>query len=297
MNTRRMIVLAMLLLSGAVAAFAAPAAPGVTDSNEASGQPLPLIGRISKPRGVPDPGLVEAGQNANEAITQGEALFRQGKTEAALSSFRNAMQYLPNDPLALQRIAETYVSMGRLMEANQTYYKLFHEANWQSVGGNSSVYLGYALVLAKTGQTELATEFYQEGAARLNYIDGKPNLKVMLPAFGDGEGQVPFSPQALQAMAHVGIGVYSQDFKEKLAHLDAAIKLQPDMPQAYYYKGQVLYGMSGRSRAALAAYQQARHFAGIDTQLLIDQVIQENELEKAAAQEQAREKPKARPTK
>ena len=58
----------------------------------------------------------------------------------------------------------------------------------------------------------------------------------MLPTFGDAEGQFPYSPQMLEAMTHVGLAIYSQEGKEKLAHLDA-IKLKPDMPQAYYYKG------------------------------------------------------------
>ncbi len=289
------LALVLLTLLCSLPSFAAPAAPGMTDSNEVSGQ-LPLIGRATKPR-LLDPRLVEAGQNAQTAIMQGEALLKKGKIEAALSSFRNAMEYLPNDPLALERIAETYTSADRLVEANQTYYKLFNEAKWQSVSGSPNVYLGYALVLAETGQAQEAVTFYHEGARRLNYIDGKQNLKVMLPAFGDAEWQIPYSPQALQAMAHVGLAIYSQEEKEKLAHLDAAIKLQPNMPQAYYYKGQVLWSESGRNREALAAYQKARHFAGIDTQLQIDQVIKENDLEKAAALEQMREKQKAVPNK
>ena len=207
------------------------------------------------------------------------------------------MQYRPNDALALERIAETYAGIGKTAKANQTYYRLFHEAKWQSVGGTPTVYLGYALVLAKTGQAAEAVKFYHEGAARLNFVDGKQNLKMLLPTFGDADDQVVYSPQRLQAMAHVGMAVYSQDDAEQLSHLDAAIKLQPDMPQAYYYTGQVLWVKAGRSRDALAAYQKARHYAGLDMQLMIDGVIKENRLEKDAALEQRNEAERTAPAK
>ena len=68
------------------------------------------------------------------------------------------------------------------------------------------------------------------------------------------------------------------------------------MPQAYYYKGHALWCKAGRYREAFAAYQQARHFAGIDTQLFIDKEVSELGLEKEAALEQMREK-KAAPNK
>lgn len=286
------------LFAAAAILSAFPTAQAQSDKPDSSGGLPPGVTRITTLPGAPDPVREEAGQNAFDAIAHGEALLKKGQTEMAIRCYKDAMTYEPDDPLALQRIAEAYALSNRLSAASQTYHHLFYEARWEGVGGNPPVYLGYALVLAKTGQAQEAMKFYQEGARRINYYaDGEPHHKVMLPAFGDAEGQIPYSPQALQAMAHVGIAVYSQDEKEKLANLDAAIKLQPNMPQAYYYKGQVLYGTPGRSRAALAAYQQARRFAGIDTQLLIDQVIKENDLEKGAALEQAREKHKASPTK
>ena len=192
--------------------------------------------------GAPNPALVQAGQNAYDAITHGDSLLKKGQTEAAIRCYKDAMTYEPDDPLALQKIAEAYALSNRLGEAGKTYHHLFYEARWEGVGGNPCVYLGYALLLARTGQGQEAVKFYLEGAHRLNFdADDKPNLKVTLPTFGNGEGQVLYTPELLQAMAHVGIAVYSQDDKEKLAHLDAAIKLQPDMPQAYFYKGQTLW--------------------------------------------------------
>lgn len=238
--------------------FAVPAVPGMTDISDDSGQPVPLLGHISRPRGVLDPRLVAAGQNANEAITRGEALHRQGKTEAALSAFKNAMQYIPNDPLALERIAETYASAGRVVEADRTYHSLFTEARWQSVGGSPTVYLGYALVLAKLGHSEPAKKFYDEGAAMLNYMDGKKNLKLSLPLFGSGADPLPYTPQRLEALAETAIAQGESAFgdeKEALAHLHEAAYLYPDSPIVQFYLGEQLHRM--QKKGDKAAYAKA----------------------------------------
>ncbi len=231
---------------------------------------------------------------------QGDACVRHLAWKEAERDYKQALGVWADNQAALYGLAKCSQAAGDKAKAIEYFRKEAYSDNSADKGfreNHVGKLMEFALLLAQTAQPDEAVYVYHHAAAGLNYMDDKPNLKVMLPAFGDAEWQIPYSPQALEAMAHVGLAIYSQEEKEKLAHLDAAIKLQPNMPQAYYYKGQVLWSESGRSREALASYQQARHFAGIDTQLVIDQVIKENDLEKGAALEQMRAKQKAAPNK
>ncbi len=231
---------------------------------------------------------------------QGDACVRHLAWKEAERDYKQALGVWSDNQAALYGLAKCSQAAGDKAKAIEYFRRAVYSDNPAGKGfreNNADKLMEFALLLAQTAQPDEAVYVYHHAAAGLNYMDDKPHLKVMLPAFGDAEWQVPYSPQALQAMAHVGIAIYSQDENEKLANLNEAIRLQPDMPQAYYYKGQTLWVKPGRSREALAAYQKARLFAGIDTQLQIDQVIKENDLEKGAALEQAREKQKAGATK
>jgi len=231
---------------------------------------------------------------------QGDACVRHLAWKEAERDYKQALGVWSDNQAALYGLAKCSQAAGDKAKAIEYFRRAVYSDNPAGKGfreNNADKLMEFALLLAQTAQPDEAVYVYHHAAAGLNYMDDKPHLKVMLPAFGDAEWQVPYSPQALQAMAHVGIAIYSQDENEKLANLNEAIRLQPDMPQAYYYKGQTLWVKPGRSREALAAYQKARLFAGIDTQLQIDQVIKENDLEKAAALEQMREKQKAVPNK
>lgn len=231
---------------------------------------------------------------------QGDACVRHLAWKEAERDYQQALGVWPDNQAALYGLAKCSQAAGDKAKAIEYFRKEAYSDNPAGKGfreNHADKLMEFALLLAQTGQPDEAVYVYHHAAAGLNYMDDKPHLKVMLPTFGDAEWQIPYSPQALEAMAHVGLAVYSQDDKEKLAHLGAAIKLQPDMPQAYYYKGYALWGESGRNREALAAYREARHFAGIDTQLLIDKEVNDIDLEKGAALEQAREKQKAAPKK
>lgn len=239
-------------------------------------------------------------QDSQELRKMGDAMAQHKSWKAALSFYQHSLAVWENNAEADYGMANCYRALGDRAKELGAYRAAIYSSNPADKGfreNDADKLMEFALLLAQTEQTDEAVYVYHHAAAGLNYMDGKQHLKVLLPAFGDADGQVPYSPQRLQALAHVGIAVYSQDEKEKLAHLDEAIRLQPDMPQAYYYKGQFLWSKPGRSREALAAYQKARHFASIDTQLLIDQVVKENDLEKAAASEQENEKQKASPNK
>ena len=235
---------------------------------------LPILGGGSfRNRREFDPQQVQTGQECSDAIVQGDTFLKAGKTEAALRSFRAAMDYIPNDALALERIAETYAATGRVAEANQTYHKLFYESRWQSVGGTPSVYLGYAIILAKTGNSIDAMKFYQEGAARVNYMDGKPSLKVLLPELVEERilaEQVRYTPERLQALADTAIAHEELGFgsnKEAVAHMKEAVKLFPDSPVTHYYLGDALRVKD--PAGAKVAYQKAVALGDDQTQAAV----------------------------
>ena len=258
--------------------FALPNAHETTDNGQAPQQLLPLIGHATKPR-IIDPRILETAQNVTEVILHGESLLKAGKTEAALHSFEQAMTYQPNDPLALERIAETYAATGRVAEANQTYHKLFYEARWQGVGGTPGVYLGYAIILAKTGNPIDAMRFYAEGTARVNYMDGKQNLKVLLPEVVEERtlpDQVRYTPERLQALAETAIANEELGFglnKEALTHMQEAVKLFPDSPVTHYYLGDALRIKD--PAAAKAAYEKAAQLGDGQTQAAVKTVLKE----------------------
>ena len=226
----------------------------------------------------------------------GDGLAQKGDWKKAQSYYQDALNLWKDNSEANYGMADCYQVLGDRSKEVDAYRAAIYSTN-PAVKGFREVHadklMSFALLLAQTGRTEEAVYVYQHSADGLNYMDGKPHLKVMLPTFGNGEGQVPYTPELLQAMAHVGLAVNSQDDTEKLAHLDAAIRLQPDMPQAYFYKGETLWGEPHRDREALAAYRTARRLSYVDTQLVIDQVMEATGVEKLAALEQAREKQKA----
>jgi tetratricopeptide (TPR) repeat protein len=208
-----------------------------------------------------DPQQALSEEECNDAILQGDIFLKAGKTEAALHSFELAIDYLPNDPLALQKIAETYAATGRVAESAKTYHRLFHDAKWQSVGANPTVYLGYAVILAKTGNPAEAMKFYQEGVRRVNHMDGKQNVKVLLPELVEERllpEQVRYTPERLQALADTAIAHEELGFgsnKEAIAHMSEAVKLFPESPVTHFYLGEALSRKD--PRAAQAAFQKA----------------------------------------
>lgn len=229
------------------------------------GEQLPDATIISRRRGRPNPTMLEAGQNCQDAINQGEGLLKVGKVEEAIHSFQTAINYEHTDGLAYQRLAEAYTAAGQFDKAVDTYRKVMYNQLGPGVGNNQGakveVLMQFALLLQRTNHIEEAVTAYRRGAYLLNYRDsenheGKPYLKVMLPTFGSG-GDIPYTPQRLQALAHIAIAIETFSFgdKEALAHLREAVQLYPDAPVAHFYLGEQLHRM--QNKEAKSAYAKA----------------------------------------
>ena len=235
----------------------------------AVGTQIPLIRTLSTHNPTPAH-LIEADEEANDAIVQGHALLKSGRITDAIAEFQSALEFVPNDGGAYQGLAEAYTAAGRLNEASQALHKVLVEGFGpgvsRGVGGSADIWAEYALVLVKTHQPAEAVQMYNHAASMLDYQDsqdngGKPHLKVLFPEIVSGDalpGQVQYTPEHLQALVDALLAYQQQGFwsdKEVLAHAEEAVKLYPDSPVTHYYQGEVLFTKD--HAGAKAAYQKA----------------------------------------
>lgn len=215
----------------------------------------------------PAPNVLEAGRLCRAAITRGEDALKVGNADKAVRAFQEALGLEPNEVLALQRLAEGYTAQGNLDRAIDTYRFLLYDhpgKGWSSsCSSDPALLMRFALALLQTGQAEEALSVYHHALGFFNYRDGKPANKVLLPEFGSGPGQWAYTPQRLQAMAHVALAEESAHFdgKEELSNLQVAAGLDPDSGIPQFYIGMYLFA-HGRHDQAKAALQQAIQMGG-----------------------------------
>ena len=120
----------------------------------------------------------------------------------------------------------------------------------------------YVLLLSQAGQVDEARRVYNRAIHLLDYdpASGRPREKVLLPELGDGSGQLPDTPQRLQAMAHLALGMelfaYSGYADQKpLEQFQWAADLAPDSAATQFYLGKYLFGKN--APGAKAALEKA----------------------------------------
>ena len=213
----------------------------------------PGVFQGSLPQTNTDSASREAGNKAYDAILHGEDLLKSGHVSGAVAEFQHALDYVPTDGLAYQRLAEAYITLGKSSLASQAFHKALIEDAGSGIGGNADVWAEYALMLAKTNQPVEAIQMYNHAAYLLDYEDsqyhnGQPTLKVLFPEVVMGDslpGQVAYTPERLQALADALLAHTQQGFwsyKEIKAHAEEAVKLYPDSAPVQYYLGEALYG-------------------------------------------------------
>ena len=202
------------------------------------------------------------------------------------------------DSLELSKTADSYANHGAWKEAGNYYQQaldkwannqdaLYGMAECTHLTGNAAKEIGYyraaiyldtpkgkdiqesspkrlmefVVLLTQTGQTDEALFIYHHAAASLNYMDGKQNLKVLLPELVAERilaEQVRYTPERLQALAETAIAHEELGFglnKEAVAHMQEAVKLFPDSPVTHYYLGDALRVKD--PTGAKVAYQKA----------------------------------------
>jgi tetratricopeptide (TPR) repeat protein len=189
-----------------------------------------------------------------EAARQGNAAEKVGDWKTAAKDYHQALGVWPGNTKALYGLARCAKAAGDTASA-LAYYR-------QAIYANRPVPFGrviqepyafhsmpFILLLNETGQTQEAVSDYNEMVRRMEYdpVNGSQMLKVLLPQFGDGPGQEPYSPQEFEAMAHLAFFVDAFGYEgygdpEPLTHLQKALALAPDSAVANYYMGKYLCG-------------------------------------------------------
>ena len=184
--------------------------------------------------------------------------------ETARSKYQEAIDLWPDNSLALYGLAKCAENEGDSVAAIGYYRTAIYSHDPKVYGtvpgdgyqtNNVGRMMDFAIELNRVGQWAEARKVYTRAAHLLNYQDsqyhnGKPFLKVLLPEFGPG--QTAYTPQRLEAMAHVTLSILSAGFDGKVAmpELQKALQLYPDSAVAYYYLGERLFGRSAGSKAA-----------------------------------------------
>lgn len=224
--------------------------------------------------------------------------------KAAGLYYNQALDLWSESPDALYGLAQCAHAAGDTAREADYYRKAVYQSSYQQGTEQPPPFretgiprlMEAAIVLSKAGQAAEAIYVYHHAAAIVNYTSGKPNLQVLLPAFGNAPGQLSYTPQRLQALAHVAQSIVSKTFDGTVVVSEAqeAVRVSPDSPIANYYLGEALAGWHRPNREALAAYQAAARYGDAAMQaqvaLVAPSVQAAVEWEDKAARDTAREK-------
>ena len=266
-------IAALTALSASTALAQAKLAASNPAAQTSTAQKLPVYLKKSQPQTYvvlpnaatlliikPDPtnpvyaARLEKDKEAVAMITLGEDALHSGQNEKAVQAFQEALRIEPFEFLAQQRLAEAYQANQQPELAVAAYRAYIYPKpgqDWTTSNQvSATVLMNYCLVLLQTGQEQEALAMYNRGLPLLNYDHGRQKLDVLLPVIGPGES--PYTPQFLQAMACLGVGIETSGFDEK--RLKEAVKLAPDSVAANFYLGKYLFG---REPGAKAAFEKA----------------------------------------
>jgi len=227
----------------------------------------------------------------------GDGFAKQGDWQDAQDCYQQALDQFPTNRDALYGMAECSRVAGDTNKEIEYDRKAFYSSHPGQPGDDgfrtldTAKLMKFALLLSQAGYADEAMTVYNYAAGQINFTDKKPNLAILLPAFGLGPGKLPYSSKRFQAMAHLGLGVsglYNEFLsdEEKRGHLDEAIRLQPDMAVAYFYKAQALAGRAGRLREARDAFRAAALHGDAATRAEVDKAMKASSIEGNAQVEQ-----------
>ena len=241
--------------------------------------------------------IISTMHDSLELSKRGDGFAKQGDWQDAQDSYQQALDLYPTNADALYGMAECSLVAGDTTQEIEYDRKAFYSVSPVHPGEdafrtNDTVKLmKFALVLNQAGHAAEARTVYNHAAVELNYMDGKPNLPLLLPLLGMGPGQVPYTSRRLQVLAHLGLGVPGIDNQflsdeEKRGHLEEAIHLQPDLGLAYFYKGKALVSRPGHDRETRDALRAAALYGDAGTKAAVDKMMKDYSVEGNAQAEQ-----------
>ena len=256
MKIRNIIVLMALVVSVAGhPLFAQTPAPTPLASD--APKPLKMLPEMAR---LFSEGFTKLHQSA-KLTKKGDAFAQQGDWESAQDYYQQALEVYPTNQQALYGLVAYSRATSDTKKEIEYYRRAIYfgdPANGQFAENNTVKLMTYVLLLSQAGQRDEAVYVYNDTAKKMNDLEKVSNLGLLLPVFGVGPGQAAYTPARLQAMAHVALGVFSlyNEFltdKEKLAHLQDAVRLAPDCADPYYHLGRHLERLNpAQSQAAFA---------------------------------------------
>ncbi len=201
----------------------------------------------------------------SQVVSQGEQQLQSGDIEDAVTTLQTVLG-LPaiDENAALRGLAHCAAAAGDLQDEVSFLRPTIYSDN-PALGGtvfgdgyrenNVPRLMEFALALDQTGQTKEAISVYNRAIGLSNYDGIQQRHKVMLPYLGSAPGQEAYTPQKLQANAHLAIFVDMFEFEgygspEPLVHLQQALNLAPNSAAAHYYLGHYLYGKNDHGAKA-----------------------------------------------
>ncbi len=254
------IAASILLLTSAALAQESSTAPPAGQSYYVPGQGFPINSATGMPQLPPDmQAKIDKSKQSDKLCMKAIAEAARGDWAQALPNYQQALTLDPENPIALYGMVNFSVTEGDTQAAIGYYRQVIYAKSQPPKlpairEGNIFRLMDFAILLSQSGQQEEARRVYQQGAHLLNYQGDKPYLKMMFPEFGDGPGQIAFTPKRLQALADVGWVFDHVDFDRAGARkrLQEAVELYPDSPVVYFYRGRhaATYREAGSNAAA-----------------------------------------------
>ena len=213
---------------------------------------------------IADAETVAKVQEADTHVQKGRELLKRGDADAAIAAFNAARKIWPEVGVETY-MAEACVLKGQDAAAIEWYRKVIYPPPGKYIAQTDPVQLmRYAIVLNRTGQREEAATIYHRA---LQYL---PRDREYLPK-GVAPLDITFStpgydPRRFEAAARVALAITLLFFsdREALAQIDAALRLQPRLGIAHYYRGDLLSRVPGKAAEAVAEFSEAlRHGRGL----------------------------------
>lgn len=231
--------------------------------------------------------LAAMNQQGESAVlsNSGDVAQAKGDWETARSNYQDALNLWPDNTSALYGLAKCAENEGDTQAAIGYYRKVIYTHAPNVFGtvpgggfGTNDVgrMMDFVLVLSQAHQDIEAQKVYKQAAHVLNYQDdqahdGKPSLRVLLPEFGTGPGQIAYTPPRLQAMAHVAHSILQNGEATSLQEAQKALGLYPDSPVVNYYLGEAL--LIRDMTKAKAAYARAEQLGDAQLRATIEKRI------------------------
>lgn len=208
-----------------------------------------------------DPETVAKVREADTHRLKGQELLKQGKADAALAEFNKAREIRPEAGVETY-MAEAYALKGQNAKAVEWYRKVIYPPLNQYISQTNSVDLmRYAIVLNRTHQRQEAVSIYNRAMQYLplnapQYKDNAP-INIAFPT-------PQYDARLFEAAARVALAVTQLSFdptsKEALAQLDEAIRLQPRLGIAHFYRADILSRDPEKAAEAVTEFSKALRF-------------------------------------